>query len=98
MFLAAVIIYFTQEKNLWWFACMLSGIISCLYIYFELFKKIEQENFVNYIVSIFLVTCFLISFGLSIWQGGTDNIPIILCGINGVIWLFFSLYYHKKLS
>ncbi len=90
--------YFGGEKNLWWFACMLSGAISLTYCYFWLRNKISEEGFVNFIVSIFLITSFLISFGLSVYQSGDENLPIILAGINAVSWIIYALGLSKLLK
>jgi len=90
--------YFSGGKSFWWLACMLSAFISLTYCYFWLRKKITEEGFVNYIVSIFLITSFLISFGLSIYQSGQENLPIILCAANAVLWIFYSAFLVKKLA
>ncbi|MFK7755724.1 MAG: hypothetical protein AB8B53_02205 [Flavobacteriales bacterium] len=97
MFLFAVVTYFGVAKNLWWFACMLSGAISSTYCYYGIRKKISEESFVNFIMNIFIVTSFLISYGLAVYQGGDENLPIILCAVNAVIWLFYSVWLSKKL-
>lgn len=75
---------------------MLSGLISSTYVYFWLRKKITEESFVNYVVSIFILTSFLISFGLSVYQGGDENLPIVICGINAFIWIIYSAILAKK--
>ena len=90
--------YFGVSKNLWWFACMLSGSISSSYCFFWFRKKITEEEFLNYIVSIFMITSFLISYGLALYQGGNENLPVILCGINAGIWVIYSVWLSKKLS
>ena len=106
MFLFAAFTYFgvmdfgvadpEMTKNLWWFACMLSGAISTTYCYFAIRKKISEESFVNFVMNIFILTSFLISYGLALYQGGEELLPIILCAINAIIWLFYSLYLAKK--
>jgi len=98
LFLIAGYRHFSSETNLWWFACMLSGAISSIYCYFQVFKSVQEEEFVNYIVSIFLSMSFFISIGVFLWQGGKGALPIILCGINAGIWLFYSLFLRKRVS
>ena len=89
--------YFGVEKNLWWFACMLSGLLSTTYCYFWIKDKITEESFVNFIMTIFILASFLISFGLALYQGGNENLPVVLCGLNVLIWLVYSSWLSKKL-
>jgi len=97
IFITAAINYFGVEKNLWWFACMLSGMFSSLYCFFWLKNKVTEESFVNFIMTIFILTSFLISFGLALYQGGKENFPVILCGVNFLIWITYSSWLSKKL-
>ncbi|MEJ6682145.1 MAG: hypothetical protein QNL21_08635 [Flavobacteriales bacterium] len=89
--------YFGVEKNLWWFACMLSGFISSTYCHFWLKNKITEESFVNFIMTIFILASFLISFGLALYLGGKEHLPVVLCGLNVLIWIVYSSWLSKKL-
>jgi hypothetical protein len=48
-------------------------------------------------MTIFILASFLISFGLALYQGGNENLPVVLCGLNVLIWLVYSSWLSKKL-